>query len=410
MPPTPKLQDAAETKYLKMSKYTILFVSLVIVGISMGPVYGQSPRPRKKIQTADTTVKSTPVVLAPDSSLKNLSGLIHAGKYEEARQGLTVLLANYPYDDRLIKSKLLLDQLPATSASANTATAGQVQVEAPLKGMDKLEYNSLIQLAKDAQNDTDLDDQKKLLRRYMDESAVFLQKYPGQMLLWELRAASAISLNDPMAGYEAGQRLLAAGGADSNDAQLEQLMVQLKNKQWLDMQEITREVKAQQKEADNIKKLSLFLGTWNVVYDWRAGWHGTGNGSRGKEEFVLEGPYAEGLEINNAGTKLSEPDLRATVLNSGEISWECYLPPTNLGELFYNRWRNGGGYSDWLPYNIVSNNENWYPAGWQKVISCTYPDASTIIIIMPSQNLDPESSTPTNRPVTLTLTKENIRR
>jgi hypothetical protein len=39
------------------------------------------------------------------------------------------------------------------------------------------------------------------------------------------------------AGYEAGQRLLAMGGADSNDPNLRRLLAQLKNKGWLDKQQ-----------------------------------------------------------------------------------------------------------------------------------------------------------------------------
>jgi hypothetical protein len=37
-----------------------------------------------------------------------------------------------------------------------------------------------------------------------------------------------------MEGYEAGQKLLAMGAADSNDPSLQQLLAQLKNKGWLD--------------------------------------------------------------------------------------------------------------------------------------------------------------------------------
>jgi len=35
-----------------------------------------------------------------------------------------------------------------------------------------------------------------------------LQKHPDQILLWQLRAASAITLNEPMAGYQAGEKLI----------------------------------------------------------------------------------------------------------------------------------------------------------------------------------------------------------
>ena len=70
----------------------------------------------------------------------------------------------------------------------------------------------------------------------MDQSGAFLQKHPEQMLIWELRAQSAVILNDPMAGYEAGQKLLSAGAADSNDTDLLQLLGQLRNMGWMDRQ------------------------------------------------------------------------------------------------------------------------------------------------------------------------------
>jgi hypothetical protein len=40
-----------------------------------------------------------------------------------------------------------------------------------------------------------------------------------------------------MAGYEAGQKLIAAGSLDSNDPNLEQLLAQLKSKHYLDKQQ-----------------------------------------------------------------------------------------------------------------------------------------------------------------------------
>jgi hypothetical protein len=113
--------------------------------------------------------------------------------------------------------------------------------------MDKVDYNALIELARQAQASTDLDQQNALLRQFMDQSKVFLQQHPDQMLLWQLRAASAISLQEPMDGYEAGRKLIAAGGTDSNDASLQQLLAKLKLLGWLDKQGAT----AAQASADN---------------------------------------------------------------------------------------------------------------------------------------------------------------
>jgi hypothetical protein len=53
-----------------------------------------------------------------------------------------------------------------------------------------------------------------------------------------------MSMNDPVAGYEAGVRILAAGGAESNDPSLEQLLGQLRNKGWLNQQEAERQARS----------------------------------------------------------------------------------------------------------------------------------------------------------------------
>jgi len=193
---------------------------------------------------------------APDDLLKKLSDLIHAGKYAEAQQSAADLLQAYPNDQRLIKAKALLDKLvaPAGATQGNTKP-GQ------LSGMDKVEYNALLELAREAQQNTDLDQQKASLKQFMDESATFLQKYPGEMLLWQIRAASAMSLNEPAAGYNAGQRLLAGGAADSNDPNLLQLLAKLKLRGWMDKQKVKElEVKAAEEQkyrADSLEAARL---------------------------------------------------------------------------------------------------------------------------------------------------------
>lgn len=184
---------------------------------------------------------------APDEVTRRITDLVHAGKYAEAQQLTTGVLLAYPNDQRLIKAKALLDKLLAPGGPMNATPGGNQPLSneasaqpvpganaQPLTGMDRVDYSALIVLARQAQQDTDLEQQKASLKQFMDQSNVFLQKHPDQLLLWQLRAASAISLNDPMAGYEAGQKLLALGAADSNDPNLQVLLGQLKNKGWLD--------------------------------------------------------------------------------------------------------------------------------------------------------------------------------
>ena len=68
----------------------------------------------------------------------------------------------------------------------------------------------------------------------MIESHPFAEQHPNDLLIWQLRAAAALSLNEPIEGYQAGQELLSAGAADSNDPNLQHLMAQLNLQGWLD--------------------------------------------------------------------------------------------------------------------------------------------------------------------------------
>jgi hypothetical protein len=272
-----------------------------------------------------------------------ISDLVHAGKYAEAQQLTTGLLLAYPNDRRLIKAKALIEKLLAPAGSAATPGGNQpsnaVLSARPaaginseqLTGMDKVDYNALIELARQAQQTADLDEQKKVLKQFMAQSSAFLQNHPDQTLLWQLRAASAMSLNQPMEGYEAGQKLLAAGATESSDPALQQLLGQLKNKGWLERQE------AEKQAAKQMEYRSL-LGNWNghlsranhkgneiAHFDWTI-------------DFSKVNSGIEGYVTTGNGKKEDKPTLRGTILDSGEISWE-------------RRWG-----SDWIPVQVEMDN------------------------------------------------------
>lgn len=240
--------------------------SLIMMGLTVfaPSAWGRPP--------ALSSVKSAAHIgQASDGDVKVISDLVHAGNYAVAQQLTVTLLTSYPNDPRLIRAKALLDKLlaeqpgnPAPGAVQPAGNATPVQQQAigipgRLTGMDRVDYDALIQRAQEAQQTTDLAQQKTLLNQLMDDSRHFLQKHPDQMLIWQLRAASALSLDDPDAGYEAGQKLIAEGAADSNDANLRQLLAQLKNKGWLDVQRVGL---AKQNIEEN-KKYGWILGGWH---------------------------------------------------------------------------------------------------------------------------------------------------
>jgi hypothetical protein len=217
---------------------------------------------------------ATSTAQAPDEATRKISDLVHAGKYTEAQKLTEGLLIAYPDDQRLIKAKALIDKLLAPGGSASAAPASHQPTQPvpnanteQLTGLDKVDYNALIILARQAQQTTDLDEQKRLLKQFMDQNGAFLQKHPDQMLMWQLRGASAISLNDPLAGYEAGQKLLAVGAAGSSDPALQSLLGQLRNKGWLDKQGMED---AQEYNWLRSLKLSLAYGTWSTGHGFNA--------------------------------------------------------------------------------------------------------------------------------------------
>ena len=183
----------------------------------------------------------------------------------------------YPNDQRLIKTQALLKQLltPVAAAPSTWEVSPSAQPAADadteqLTGMDKVDYNALVEQARQAQQTTDLEQQRSLLQRFLADSSLFLQKYPKQMLLWQIRAAAAISLDDVDAGSDAGQKLLAAGAADSDNPSLEHLIAQLKLKGWLDQEKMAE---AKRNTADSLvnslgMKFARVPGTTVVFSIW----------------------------------------------------------------------------------------------------------------------------------------------
>jgi hypothetical protein len=286
---------------------------------------------------------------APDEMIKKLSDLVHAGRYDEARQSVAGLLILYPDDQRLVKARALLDKAPAANgassaqpsnssadaptngASTTAAQPAATDPAAQLKGMDRVDYDALLELAHQAQQTSDLIQQKALLQQFMNQSGPFVQHHPEQTLLWQLRAAAALSLNDPDEGYNAAQKLLAAGAADTNDANLLRLMAQLKNKNWLDAQGVA-EAKARIAED---KKYGWIVGTWSAVDTWfqKAAFDYGKRQNNLKIEFVRSGDVVLGYAIHqDTGRRYSSPIFQYTIPVSGKpdaSSWSFNLgtPP-----------------------------------------------------------------------------------
>lgn len=256
-----------------------------------------------RAQTAPTSSDVAPGApaagQAPADVTEKITDLVNAGKYAEAQALTTGLLVAYPDDQRLIKAKALIEKSLATASSANAAPESSEPAQPAANngeeftGMDKIDYNALIELAREAQQTTDLTEQTKLLNQFMDQSNLFLQKYPDQILLWQVRAASAISLNEPMAGYEAGEKLIGAGATNSNEPNLQRLLGQLKNKGWLDRQnaeELQRTVdNAREQEQEREERLQNTFPVVHAKVGFGANGYGYGHLVINKDSAVYEG-------------------------------------------------------------------------------------------------------------------------
>jgi hypothetical protein len=314
---------------------------------------------------------------APDEATRKITDLVHAGKYSEAQKLTEGLLIAYPNDQRLIKAKALIEKLLAPGGSDSAAPASNQPTQPTsdasarqLSGMDKVEYNTLLELARQAQQQTDSEQQRASLMQFMGRSSAFLQKHPEQMLLWQLRAASAIGLNDAMAGYEAGQRLIASGAADSTDPNLQRLMAQLNSRGWLDKQ-----------KAEDDSRYGGVLGTWKVACSS----DGTPDNDGNEIVFVKsDAGHIEGYFLfKSAGHKESTPLMRGAIGASGEISWELYLHTiANKDGKVLDTEEPGGRYFE---FNSIPG-KALYPSGWQPPIDYVIsPDKRAMTMKWPLQ-------------------------
>jgi hypothetical protein len=242
-------------KPLKTLSRSFLRVSFAAL-ICLAPLQAQT------VTDAPVRNNASVAAQAPEEMTKKITNLVDAGKYAEAQQLTTGLLVAYPEDQRLIKTKALLEQLLAAPSAPNATPGNQPRQGAantsgePLTGEDKLDYNALIELARQSQQTSDLDEQGKFLKQFMEQSSEFLKRHPEQMRLWQLRAAVAIGTVEPMEGFEAGQKLMAGGAMDSNDPAMQQLLAKLKLMGWMDpgkvkdLQFKADEARRQQAETD----------------------------------------------------------------------------------------------------------------------------------------------------------------
>ena len=133
------------------------------------------------------------------------------------------------------------------------------------------------------------------------------------------------SLDEPMAGNEAGQRLLAVGVTDSTDANVRILLAQLQDKGWLDKQGMED---AEQYNWLQSLKLGLAYGIWSTGHfdlTMKTKMTCTVSGLGDMKEQV-------NILLENASPKACRLDGGATgiiTINPGDAAGGIYTTSTN---------------------------------------------------------------------------------
>ena len=120
-------------------------LGLLFALICLSPLHAQTGNKGASDSNAPAA-SPTSTGQAPDEVTRKLTDLVHAGKYREAQQLTTGLLAAYPNDQRLIKAKAVIATLLSPASQAVTAPGQPVQPAADtnagqLSGMDKVDYS-----------------------------------------------------------------------------------------------------------------------------------------------------------------------------------------------------------------------------------------------------------------------------
>jgi hypothetical protein len=151
------------------------------------------------------------------------------------------------------------------------------------------------------------------------------------MLLWQLRAASAISLNQPMAGYTSGEKLIGAGAANSNDANLQRLLGQLRNKGWLDRQkaeELQQSVdQAREQEQETEERGQNTFPVVHAKVGFGANGYGYGHLVINKDSAVYEG--------TDENVRLAVSEIREVKVACNTDACGMYFTPKSGRKFFF---------------------------------------------------------------------------
>lgn len=249
-----------------------------------------------------------------DSWRREIETLVQGEKYDEALRSVDALLKQYPDDSTLQRYRVSLAKLvkPASSAASEA-----------LSGRDRLELDTLLVIASDAESISEAATREKQLAEFLERSSDFVKRHPGQFQVWLLRAAAALELDRSQAGWESGQRLIALGALESEDGKVRQIMARLNLKKWL-VDKLPQSLGATDGQPFTIPDLGLKLlwvqpGTFTM---------GSPAGETGR--FEWEGPQTR-VTISRGfwlgGTEVTQGEWQAILGNKpSNFSGSDFLP------------------------------------------------------------------------------------
>jgi len=94
-------------------------------------------------------------------------------------------------------------------------------------------YDHCVTLAAQASKSTVPDERGVLYVNFLNESGAFLKDHPDATHLWVMRGATALALNKPDVGWEAGHNLLAMPAKEREEPHIQKLLTILGSKGWL---------------------------------------------------------------------------------------------------------------------------------------------------------------------------------
>jgi formylglycine-generating enzyme required for sulfatase activity len=305
----------------------------------------------------------------------DLERQVQAEQWADAAKTVTTLLQASPADATL---KSYQAEISKHLAPAMTNQVVAASVPAPMTVDDKIALRTVERVARDASATKDAEEQKKLCRELLAQSAGLAQRYPDQLKVWLFRAQAALVLDDATTGGEAGQQIKRLMTDQSGDAVLD-VLAELNRKGWLDTAKMAKQKAASEKFAalkgrdmklplGNDVELELVwvpAGYWVGKYEVTQAEYTAVIGSnpakyRGERRPVENVSWNDAMEFSKKVTEHARSagwlpvDWKMTLPT--EKQWEYFVGDATLQQAVYDRYTASGDKLGTSPVGSLAGN------------------------------------------------------